>query len=84
MMHDNSGITTYNEQAYHEGNKGNTLDIPYEVSDNGGEELYRKHFEQGRKERNLKLGIVWLGIVSISIFIIYFYKKWKKALYNEQ
>jgi hypothetical protein len=85
-FHNNSEITTYNEQAYHEGKNGNTLDIPYEVSDKGGEELYRKHFEQGRKERNLKLGIIWFGIVSISIAIaiIYFYRKRKKALYIEQ
>jgi hypothetical protein len=81
-FHDNSEISTYISQAYNAGKRGETLDIPLEVSNNDAEELYRKHFEKGEKERNLTLGVILLAIISISISIagIYFYRKRKKIV----
>jgi hypothetical protein len=79
-FHENSEISTYHEEAYKGGKQGKMLDIPYEVSINGGEELYRKHFEKGKKERNLKLGIIWVAIFTFSIPIIYIIRKRNKVL----
>lgn len=77
-FNENKEISTYHAQAYNDGKQGKALDIPYEVSINGGDELYRKHFEKGRKERNLKLGITGLAIVPFLIAIILFFRKRKR------
>jgi hypothetical protein len=79
-FHENYEISAYTSQAYYAGKRGEVLDIPYEVSKNDAEELYRKHFEKGEKERNLTFGVIWLAIITISIAFIYFYRKRKKIL----